>query len=141
MLRNGTLYNGHFNMDTMWGYGTTTKLSGDRHTGYYCKGVRHGQGQSYKPSLKRYYSGSYLNGKEEGFCTITRTLKEGGGTRQYMWYVSGGSRHGQGQQIETTATGQIIVFEGLWFNDQLSGQGRLTLPQPGGRTDVMRGIS
>lgn len=121
------------------GYGTMTNLTGDTHTGNYSQGLRHGQGQSYSSSTQRYYSGTYVNGREEGFCTITCPSLSGGGMRQYVGYRSGGLRHGQGQLVETLTTGQTTVFEGVWYNDQLNGQGRFTMSQPGGGTHVYEG--
>ena len=122
------------------GYGTMRNyLTGDTHTGYYQEGLRHGQGQSYSQSTQRYYNGSYVNGREEGFCTIMCPSQNGGGSRQYVGMRSNGVRHGQGQLVENMVTGQTTVFEGIWYNDQLSGQGKFTFSQPGGGTHVYEG--
>jgi hypothetical protein len=121
------------------GYGTMRNLTGDIHTGNYYEGLRHGQGQSYSQTTQRYYNGAYVNGREEGFCTIACPSLNGGGTRQYVGSRSGGVRHGQGQLVEMMASGQTTVFEGVWYNDQLSGQGKFTFSQPGGGTHVYEG--
>jgi len=121
------------------GYGTMTNLMGDTHSGNYYEGLRHGQGQSYSASTQRYYSGAYVMGREEGFCTITCPSFNGSGVRQYVGYRSGGVRHGQGQLIESMTTGETTIFDGVWVNDQLNGPGRFTISQPGAPTHVYEG--
>ena len=121
------------------GSGTMRNSTGDTHTGEYYEGFRHGQGQSYSTSTQRYYSGSYVNGREEGFCTLQCPSTSGGGVRKYVGVRSGGVRHGQGQLFETSLNGETTIFEGVWFNDQLSGPGRFALSQPGAGTHIYEG--
>lgn len=61
---------------------------------------------------------------EDGFATITRPSANGG-QMQYVGYMVGCRRHGLGRQWVTNGrSGEVCIFEGIWFDDILSGPGK-----------------
>jgi hypothetical protein len=107
------------------GYGTMTKFNGDTYTGYYYEGRRHGSGQNYYASTQRFYNGGFSYDQEDGYATITCPAPYGG-QRQYVGNVKNNQRHGAGRQVETSTSGRVVVYEGQWTYDQLSGPGKYT---------------
>ena len=112
------------------GYGKMIKPNGDTYVGYWYDGKRHGQGTCYDASNGRTYTGGFVNDEEEGWAQVSRPGAFGG-QKDYLGYVYHGYRHGWGRQTETASTGETTVFEGNWFNDELSGMGSVSHTQAG----------
>eukprot|EP01126_Amoeba_proteus_P007552 TRINITY_DN12711_c0_g1_i2.p1 TRINITY_DN12711_c0_g1~~TRINITY_DN12711_c0_g1_i2.p1 ORF type:complete len:437 (-),score=83.77 TRINITY_DN12711_c0_g1_i2:487-1797(-) len=145
----GQLYEGNFNNGLPEGYGRSITLSGDKYEGNWWKGARNEMGKlefkngdtysgGWKNNLpngigelvllnpKRVYKGDFVDGRFEGYGTLSTD------EWTYVGSFKNGVRSGEGEFIQHAGQktcAKIFKYSGIWEDGEFSGQGILQTPE------------
>jgi|GEM_PF-5985947 len=106
-------YSGELKDGQPHGQGVADYKNGNNYEGAFENGLYHGKGTMMFKAESATYTGSYLQGKREGYGEIY----EKGGTYKGEWKDD--KRHGRGTVYDAQGNKR---FEGLWENDKMNNQ-------------------